>query len=155
MTVHYLPEGYHNVIPYLVIDGAARAIDFYREVFGAVEVMRMSGPDGKIGHAEIKIGDSPVMLADESPEQGQKSLRTIGGSPVSLMVYVDDVDAVFKRAVAAGGKETRAVANQFYGDRTGGIEDPFGYHWYLATHVEDVSPDEIARRAKAMETTAD
>jgi PhnB protein len=112
--------------------------------------MRFPGPDGKIGHAEIRIGDSPVMLADESPEMGQKSLRTIGGSPISLLVYVEDVDARVAQAVAAGAKLTRPVANQFYGDRTGGIEDPFGYHWYLATHVEDVPPDELeARAAKA------
>jgi len=155
MAVKPIPEGYHSVTPYLIMDDAARALEFYKKALGAVELMRFPAPGGRIGHAEIKIGDSQVMLADESPEQGQKSLRTIGGSPISLMVYVEDVDARVAQAVAAGAKITRPVANQFYGDRTGGIEDPFGYQWYLATHVEDVSPDEIARRVKAMETAAD
>jgi len=155
MAVKPIPEGYHSVTPYLIMDDAARALEFYKKALGAVELMRFPAPGGRIGHAEIKIGDSQVMLADESPEQGQKSLRTIGGSPISLMVYVEDVDARVAQAVAAGAKITRPVANQFYGDRTGGIEDPFGYQWYLATHVEDVSPDEIARRVKAMETASD
>jgi PhnB protein len=115
----------------------------------------MAGPDGRIGHAEIRIGNSPVMLADENPAMGQKSPRTIGGSPISLMVYLEDVDARVAQAVAAGAKLTRPVADQFYGDRTGGIEDPFGYHWYLATHVEDVPPDELEKRAaKAMAGSA-
>ena len=142
-----IPDGYHTVTPYLIVGDAARAIEFYEQAFGAVEVMRMDGRAGKIGHAEIRIGDSPIMLADESPEMGARSARTIGGSPISLMVYVEDVDARVAQAVAAGAKLTRPVANQFYGDRTGGVEDPFGYHWYLATHVEDVPPDELARRA--------
>jgi PhnB protein len=154
MAVKPIPSGYHSVTPYLILDDAARAIEFYKKALGAVELMRFPAPGGKIGHAEIKIGDSPVMLADESPEQGQKSLRTIGGSPISLMVYVEDVDARVAQAVAAGAKITRPVANQFYGDRTGGIEDPFGYQWYIATHVEDVSMDELKRRAKEMETAA-
>ena len=147
MAVKPIPDGYHSVTPYLIMDDAARALEFYKKALGAVELMRFPGPDGKIGHAEIRIGDSPVMLADESPDMGQKSLRTIGGSPISLMVYVEDVDARVAQAVAAGAKLTRPVANQFYGDRTGGIEDPFGYHWYIATHVEDVPQDELERRA--------
>ena len=147
MAVKPIPEGYHSVTPYLIMDDAARALEFYKKALGAIELIRFPAPGGRIGHAEIKIGDSPVMLADESPEQGQKSLRTIGGSPISLMVYVEDVDARVAQAVAAGAKITRPVANQFYGDRTGGIEDPFGYHWYLATHIEDVSPEEMERRA--------
>jgi PhnB protein len=155
MAVKPIPEGYHSVTPYLTLDDAARAIEFYKKAFGAVELMRMPAPGGRIGHAEIKIGDSPIMLADENPEMGNRSPRKLGGSPISLMVYVKDVDAQVAQAVAAGGKLVRPVADQFYGDRTGGIEDPFGYHWYLATHIEDVSPDEIARRVKAMETAAD
>ena len=151
MAVKPIPDGYHSVTPYLILDDAARALEFYKKALGAVELMRMAGPDGRIGHAEIRIGNSPVMLADEDPGMGQKSPRTIGGSPISLMVYVEDVDARVAQAVAAGAKITRPVANQFYGDRTGGIEDPFGYHWYIATHVEDVPPDELEKRAaKAM-----
>jgi len=151
MAVKPIPEGYHSVTPYLILDDATRALEFYKKALSAVELLRMPAPGGKIGHAEIRIGDSSIMLADENPEMGAKSARTLGGSPVSLMVYVEDVDARVAQAVAAGAKLTRPVANQFYGDRTGGIEDPFGYHWYLATHVEDVPPDELARRAaKAM-----
>jgi PhnB protein len=151
MAVKPIPEGYHSVTPYLIVDDATRALEFYKKALSAVELMRMPAPGGKIGHAEIRIGDSPIMLADESPEMGARSASTIGGSPISLMVYVEDVDARVAQAVAAGAKLTRPVANQFYGDRTGGVEDPFGYHWYLATHVEDVPPDELARRAaKAM-----
>jgi PhnB protein len=151
MAVKPIPDGYHSVTPYLILDDAARALEFYKKALGAVELMRMPAPGGKIGHAEIRIGNSPIMLADESPEMGARSLRTIGGSPISLMVYVEDVDARVAQAVAAGAKLTRPIANQFYGDRTGGIEDPFGYHWYIATHVEDVAPDELEKRAaKAM-----
>jgi len=151
MAVKPIPAGYHSVTPYLILDDAARAIDFYKKAFGATELLRMPAPRGRIGHAEIKIGDSPIMLADESEEMGFRSARKMGGSPISLMIYVEDVDAQVAQAVAAGAKITRPVADQFYGDRTGGIEDPFGYHWYLATHVEDVPPDELERRAaKAM-----
>ena len=153
MAVKPIPDGYHSVTPYLILDDAARALEFYKQAFGAVELLRMPGPNGKIGHAEIRIGDSPIMLADEAPAMGARSARTIGGSPISLMVYVENVDAMVAQAVAAGGKLVRPVADQFYGDRTGGIDDPFGYHWYLATHVEDVPPDELERRAaKAMGT---
>jgi len=155
MAVKPIPDGYHSVTPYLIVDDAARAIEFYKKAFSAVELMRMPAPGGKIGHAEIRVGDSPIMLADESPEMGHRSARTLGGSPISLMVYVEDVDARVAQAVAAGGKLVRPVANQFYGDRSGGVDDPFGYHWYLATHVEDVPPEEMKKRmAKMMESTS-
>ena len=147
MAVKPIPEGYHSVTPYLILDDATAALEFYKKALGAVELMRFPAPGGKIGHAEIKIGDSPVMLADENPEMDARSARTIGGSPISLMVYVEDVDALVARAVAAGAKIVRPVANQFYGDRTGGIDDPFGFHWYIATHIEDVPPDELEKRA--------
>lgn len=144
-----VPAGYHVVTPYLVLDGAARAIDFYRQVFGATELLRMPAPGGRIGHAELRIGDAVVMLADESPEQGFRGPRAHGGSPVSLLVYVPDVDATVAKAVAAGAKLTRPVKDQFYGDRSGNLEDPFGHQWTVATHVEDVSPEEMERRMAA------
>jgi PhnB protein len=144
-----IPDGYHSVTPYIIVNDGARAIEFYKQAFGATELFRMDGPDGKVGHAEIKIGDSHVMLADEHPEMNVRAPRTIGGSPVSLMLYVEDVDATFSRAIEAGAKEVRPVANQFYGDRTGGLEDPFGHVWYVATHVEDVAPEELQKRAAA------
>ena len=149
MAVKAIPDGYHSVTPYLIISGATEAIDFYKDAFGATELFRMPAPGGKIGHAEIKIGDSPIMLADEFPEMGYKSPGTLGGSPVSIMIYVDDVDSVFARAKAAGGKEQRPVKDQFYGDRTGGVEDPFGHTWYVATHKEDVPLAELQKRAAA------
>jgi PhnB protein len=145
-----IPDGYHSVTPYLIVDDGARAIDFYKQAFGAKELMRMPAPGGKIGHAEIKIGDSVIMLADEAPEMDARSAKHYGGSPVSLMVYVDDVDKLFPQAVAAGAKEVRPVADQFYGDRTGTLVDPFGHTWSIATHVEDVSPEEIDRRFAKM-----
>ncbi len=145
-----IPDGYHNVTPYLVVTGAADAIEFYKKVFGATEVMRFPTPGGKIGHAEIRIGDSTVMLADDNPEMGYKAPKAFGGSPISLLVYVPDVDKTVERAVTAGAKLTRPVADQFYGDRTGGVEDPFGHVWYVATHVEDVSPEEMRKRSEAM-----
>ena len=144
-----IPEGYHSVTPYLIVDGGGRAIEFYKQAFGATEVFRMDGPDGKIAHAEIKIGDSHVMLGDESPEMGSRGPGAFGGSPVTLMLYVEDVDAVVNRAVEAGAELTRPVANQFYGDRTGGLKDPFGHAWYIATHVEDVPYEELQKRAAA------
>jgi PhnB protein len=144
-----IPDGYHTATPYLIVNGAAQAIEFYKKAFGATELMRMAQPGGKIGHAEIKIGDSPIMLADESPDVGARSPQSIGGSPVSIMLYVEDVDRIFSQAVAAGAKVKRPVADQFYGDRTGGIEDPFGHLWYIATHKEDVSPEEMRKRAAA------
>lgn len=147
-----VPDGYHTATPYLIIKGAAAALEFYKKAFGAIELLRMPKPDGRIGHAEIKIGDSIIMLADEFPEIGARSPEFYSGSPITIMLYVADVDAVFNRAVAAGAKVERPVANQFYGDRTGGIIDPFGHKWYLATHVEDVPPEELVRRAKAATT---
>jgi PhnB protein len=144
-----IPDGYHSATPYLIVSDAAAAIEFYKKAFGATELMRMPKPNGKIGHAEIKIGDSPIMLADEDPEVGARSPRTIGGSPVSILLYVDDVDTTFTKAVNGGAKVQRPVADQFYGDRTGGVEDPFGHLWYIATHVEDVSPEEMKKRATA------
>jgi PhnB protein len=145
-----VPEGYHNVTPYLIVNGAARALDFYKRVFGATERMRMAGPDGKVGHAEIGIGDSVIMLADEHPEMGARAPGAFGGAAVSIMLYVDDVDATVKTAVAQGAKVLRAIEDKFYGDRTGTIEDPFGHHWHVGTHKEDVPPDEMQRRAAAM-----
>jgi PhnB protein len=145
--VRPVPEGYHTVTPYLIVHDAAGAIDFYKKAFGATELFRMSGPGGKIGHAEVKIGDSPVMLADEHPEMGARSPGSIGGSPISMLVYVEDVDTFFARAVAAGAKVVRPITNMFYGDRTGGLEDPYGYQWYISTHIEDVSMEELQRRA--------
>ena len=152
MPVKPVPDGYHSVTPYLIVKGAARAIEFYARAFGAVELMRMPEPDGRIGHAEVRIGDSPVMLADEHPEIGAKSPQTFGGSPVTLLLYVEDVDTTVARAVAAGAKLTRAVADQFYGDRSGAVTDPFGHVWFVATHVADVQPEEMERRRAAQET---
>jgi len=146
-SVRGIPEGYHSLTPYLAVDDGARAIAFYQEAFGATEVMRMARPDGKVGHAELQIGDSRIMLADEYPDMGFRSPRTYGGSPVGLHLYVEDVDAVARQAVAAGAKELRPVKDQFYGDRTGSFEDPFGHVWHIATHKEDLSPDELKRRA--------
>ena len=149
-----IPEGYHSVTPYLIVKDAARAIEFYKKAFSATEMVRMPGPDGKIGHAEIKIGDSPVMLADEAPQMGHRSAESLGGSPVSVLVYVDDADSVFNQAVAAGAAVERAMADQFYGDRMGSLKDPFGLTWHVATHMEDVSPDEMKKRASAAAASA-
>ena len=146
--VRYVPEGYHAVTPYLIIKDAARALDFYRKVFGAVEVMRFNDPSGKIGHAEIRIGDAHVMLADEHETMGYKSPAAYGGTPVSLVIYVEDVDAVFQRALDAGAESRQAVKDQFYGDRNGTVKDPFGHVWTLSTHKEEVSMEEMMRRAK-------
>ena len=147
--VNPIPEGYHSVTPYLSIKGAAAAIDYYKEVFGATELFRMPGPEGKIGHAEIKIGNSPIMLADEYPDIEFVSPQTLGGTPVGLMIYVDDVDTMFKQAISRGAKEVKPLQNQFYGDRSGTLKDPFGHVWTIATHVENVAPEEIERRAAA------
>jgi PhnB protein len=144
-----VPEGYHTVTPYLVVDGAAKALEFYARAFGATERMRMPGPGGKIGHAEIRVGDSAIMLADEHPEVGARGPRAYGGAAVSLHLYVPHVDETVEKAVAAGAKLLQPVENKFYGDRMGTIEDPFGHHWHVSTHVEDVAPDEMARRAAA------
>jgi PhnB protein len=143
-----IPDGYPRVSPYLVVDDATKAIDFYKQVLGATERMRMPAPGGKVGHAELQIGDSVVMLADEFPEMGAVSPKTVGGTPVTLGVYVEDVDKTFDAAVQAGAKALRPVEDQFYGDRSGQIEDPFGHRWSLSTHIEDVSPDEMAKRAQ-------
>jgi PhnB protein len=145
-----VPDGYPTASPYLIVDGAAKALDFYTRVLGATERMRMPSPGNKIGHAEISIGNSVIMLADEHPEIGARGPRAFGGSPVSLHLYVDDVDATVKAAVGAGATVIRPVEDKFYGDRSGTIEDPFGHHWHLSTHIEDVSPDEMERRAAAM-----
>jgi PhnB protein len=148
MMVDAIPKGYPRVTPYLIVDGAAAAIDFYGSVLGAKERMRMGGPDDRIGHAELEIGDSVVMLADEHPEIDALGPRSVGGTPVSLHVYVEDVDAVFARAVEAGARELQAVEDKFYGDRGGSFEDPFGHRWHVASHVEDIPPDEMAKRAE-------
>jgi PhnB protein len=147
-TVKPIPEGYHSVTPYLILSGAADAIEFYKSAFGAAEVMRMPAPGGKVGHAEVEIGGSRIMLADEYPDMGYRGPKAIGGTPVTLHLYVDDVDAVARQAVAAGAKELRPVKDQFYGDRSGSFEDPFGHVWHISTHKEEVPPDELKRRAE-------
>ena len=148
--VSYTPKDYNSVTPYLIVKGAAQAIDYYKKVFGATETMRMPGPDGTIGHAEIKIGNSQIMLADENPSMGAgyTSAATIGGSPVSLYVYLPNVDDVVKRATTEGAKLLKPVEDQFYGDRSGFIQDPFGHLWGVATHIEDVSPKDMEERMK-------
>lgn len=149
-AVKPIPDGYPRVSPYLFVDGAAAAIDFYSAVLGATQRGdRMTGPDGRVGHAELQLGDSVIMLADEYPEIGARGPKSVGGSPVLLNVYVEDVDAVFAKALAAGAIELRPVADQFYGDRSGSFEDPFGHRWSIASHVEDVPPQEMAARAAA------
>ncbi|MGH4015497.1 MAG: VOC family protein [Pseudonocardiaceae bacterium] len=145
--VNPIPENYPRITPYLCVDGAAAAIDFYTSVFGATERMRMPGPDGRIGHAELQFGDGMIMLADEYPELGIRGPKSIGGTPVTISLYVEDVDAVFEAAVQAGATSLRPVADQFYGDRSGHFEDPFGHRWNVASHVEDLSPEEMSRRA--------
>ena len=144
-----VPDGYHTVTPYLIIKGAAGALEFYKKAFGAEELYRMPQPDGRIGHAEIRIGNSRVMLADEFPEMGYRSPQSLGGSPVSILLYVKDVDAMAGKALAAGAKVIRPVQDQFYGDRSGTFADPYGHVWTIATHKEDVSVEEINRRAAA------
>lgn len=144
--VKAIPEGYHSITPYLIVKGGSEAIEFYKRAFGATEVMRMPKPDGKIGHAELSIGDSKLMLADEYPERGYRSPLSIGGAGVSLMLYIEKVDEVFKRAIAAGAKELQPVQDQFYGDRSGTLQDPFGHVWTVGMHVEDVPPEEMERR---------
>ena len=144
-----IPDGYPQVTPYLHVDGAGKAIGFYTSVFGGTERFRMDAPEGKIGHAEIQIGDSIIMLADEFPEMDIRGPRSIGGTPVTINVYVEDVDAVHAQAIAQGAKEIRPVETQFYGDRSGQFEDPFGHRWNVSSHVEDVPPDEMQKRAEA------
>jgi len=149
MAVKPIPEGYQSVTPYLIVKGAAQAIEFYKRAFGATELMRFADPSGAVGHAEIKIGNSPIMLADEHPEMGRRGPPSLGGSTVSLLIYVEDVDARFSQAVAAGAKALQPVKDQFYGERSGSLEDPFGHVWTIATHKEDVSLEEMDRRADA------
>ena len=148
--VPYIPKGFNSITPYLIIKGAAQAIDYYKKVFGATELLRMDQPNGKVGHAELQIGDSRIMVADENPAMGQGHLSpdTTGTCPVSLCLYLPDVDRAFERAVAAGAKVLKPVENQFYGDRSGFLQDPFGHLWSLATHVEDVSQQEMEERAR-------
>ncbi len=145
-----VPDGYHTVTPYLVMTNAGKAIEFYKEAFGATENMRLATPDGKVMHAEIKIGDSPLMMCDECPESNALSPQTIGGTAVSIVLYVEDADAVVNRAVAAGAKLLMPVADQFWGDRCGTVSDPFGHKWTVATHKEDLTPEEIGKRAKEL-----
>jgi PhnB protein len=147
--VNPIPQEYRGATPYLSVKDAARAIEFYKNAFGAREVMRMPQPDGKIGHAEVRIGEAPIMLADELPEMNFRSPQSIGGTPVNILVYVNDVDKLVDQAVAAGAKLLRPVADQFYGDRLGVLEDPFGHSWSFATHIEDVSPEEMTKRTAA------
>ncbi|MER7957851.1 VOC family protein [Streptomyces sp. NPDC096030] len=148
MSVKPVPEDYPSITPYLCVDGAAAAIDFYVSVLGADERMRMPAPGGRIGHAELALGNSMIMLADEFPDIGFRSPKAVGGTPVTLHVYVEDVDAVFARALAGGATELSPVKDEFYGDRTGQFEDPFGHRWSVATHVEDVAPEEMEKRAE-------
>ncbi|MBW3672161.1 MAG: VOC family protein [Acidobacteria bacterium] len=146
MSVKPIPDGYHSITPYLVMKNAAGAIGFYKSAFGAEELMRMEAPGGKIAHAELRIGDSPVMLADEHPDEGFVGPETVGGTPVSILLYVDDVDQVFARAIEAGATELKPLANQFYGDRSGALKDPFGHVWTIATNIEDVAQEDLERR---------
>jgi PhnB protein len=150
MTVKSIPDGYHSVTPYLSIKGAAEAIEFYKRALNATELFRLDMPNGQIGHAEIKIGDSPIMLADPCEEGAFLNPQSLGGSSVGLMVYVEDVDALFAQAVDAGAEVVEAVQDQFYGDRTGTLKDPYGHVWFLARHIEDLTPEEINERAEAM-----
>jgi len=150
MSVDFKPAAYHTLTPYLIVKGAATAIDFYKSVFSATEVMRMPGPDGSIAHAELKIGDSMIMLGEENPTWGAHSPQTLGGSPVGLCVYFPDVDARFASALAAGATVHKPVQDQFYGDRSGTITDPFGHNWTISTHIEDVSQEEMMKRMDAM-----
>ena len=155
MAVRPIPEGYSSVTPYLIIRDAARAIDYYKLAFNATEIMRFDGPGGTVAHAELQIGNSRLMLGDESPQMGHKSPQTLGGSSVGLMIYVKDSDAMFTRALNAGGEEARPMENQFYGDRSGTLNDPFGHQWTIATHVEDVSEAEMKRRMEAAMSAAE
>jgi PhnB protein len=155
MAVKPIPDNYPRVTPYLIVDGAADAIEFYKSILGAGERFRMDGPDGRIGHAELQFGDSVVMLADAYPDMDIRDPRAVGGTPVSMMVYVEDVDRTFAAALAAGAKELRPVEDKFYGDRAGTFEDPFGHHWNVTTHVEDVSSEEMEKRAAQFSAEAE
>lgn len=150
--VKAIPEGYHTIVPYLLVRNAAAAMDYYKKALGAEEVTRFAQPDGRIGHADMKIGDSHFMLADEFPEHGYVGPQSLGGTTFGMALYVDNVDELFKRAIDAGGTIQRDLADQFYGDRTGTLLDPFGHKWTISTHVEDVSEEEMMRRAKAQQS---
>jgi PhnB protein len=154
MAVKPIPDGYHAVTPYLMVKGGARALDFYQQVFGATVLVRMDLPNGGVAHAEFKIGDSLVMLSDEQPGMDFPSPETIGGTPVGIHLYVPDSDATFARALAAGATQKKPIQDQFYGDRSGTIVDPFGHLWTISTHVEDVSPEEMTKRMDAMKKAA-
>jgi PhnB protein len=145
-----IPDDYQSAIPYLCVKDAAAAIEFYKKAFGAIEVLRIPDPSGKVGHAEIKIGNAPIMLSDEYPEMQVVSPQTLGGTSVTIMIYFNDVDALAKQAVAAGAKLVRPVEDQFYGERSGKLEDPFGHWWSVATRTEDMTPEEMKKRAKAL-----
>ena len=145
-----IPDNYPQVVPYLIVDGAGEAIEFYKSVLGASERMRLEGSDGKLGHAELEIGDAVIMLADENPGMNIEGPKSVGGTPVTIHVYLEDADGAFERAVQAGAKPLRPVEDQFYGDRSGQFEDPYGHRWNVATHVEDISEEEMARRAAAI-----
>jgi PhnB protein len=149
-SVKPIPAGHHTVTPYLIIKNATKALEFYKKAFGAIELDKLVMPDGRLGHAEIRLGDSVIMLADEFPEYGGKSPETLGGSPVNLHLYVEDVDRFFKKALAAGAKERKPIKDQFYGDRSGQLQDPFGHVWWVATHKEDIAPEEMQKRVQAM-----
>ena len=152
MAVQPIPSGYHTVTPYLIVHDAKAALEFYQKAFGADQVLRLDAPDGKIAHAEVKIGDSHVMFADEHPEMGAISPKTLGGAGVNLLIYCEDVDTQFQQAIDAGATQRRPVQDQFYGDRAGTLEDPFGHKWSIATHKEDLTPEEIdARFAEMMQ----
>jgi PhnB protein len=155
MAVKPIPDGYHTVTPYLIVDDAAKALDFYKKALGAKELFRMAMPNGRVGHAEIQIGDSRIMLADEFPQMGAKSAKSLGGTPIGICLYVEDVDAWFDRAVTAGATVRYPVKDQFYGDRSGTVTDPFGLMWTIATHKEDIAPDEMHKRAEAAMKTGD
>jgi PhnB protein len=152
--VKAIPDDYPRVTPYLIVDGAGAAIDFYSSVLGTTERVRMAGPDGKVGHAELGIGDSVIMLADEHLDMDVRGPQTVGGTPVTLHVYVEDADSVFERAIQAGAKALQPVEDKFYGDRAGQFEDPFGHRWNVSTHVEDVPPEEMSKRAAAAMATS-
>jgi PhnB protein len=150
MAVKPIPDGYHTLTPYLFINGAAKALEYYTQAFGAVESMRVPGPPGKLMHAEMRVGDSAIMLADEFPDMGFRGPQTLGGSTVSILLYVEDVDTVFQRALELGGTQLKPLRDEFYGDRTGTLVDPFGHIWTVATHKEDVAPEEMEKRMQAM-----
>ena len=147
-ATRFIPEGYHSVTPYLYVRGAAQALEFFKRAFNATELFRMPMPDGRLGHSEFRIGDSILMMADELPDSGVKGPQTLGGTSIGIALYVEDCDALFRRAVEAGAKVERPLADQFYGDRSGTVIDPFGHKWTIATHIEDVTPAEMDQRMK-------